>query len=164
MFFTCPNQFVLLCAALCLCSCAAPRTAPRFDAPSTASIKASTEKARQHVGSARKTVQIISQAPEISANPVLELKVQSLGIDLDNALSALDTTEGARQQLDTQVKTQTDKANALARDYDKASLTIISLKESRHRWVTFFTGSLLVNVAAIGWIFRKPIMLLIAGI
>jgi chromosome segregation ATPase len=147
--------------------CAATKSAPRFSQPSTTAIRSGLTEAKKSVTTAKekvKAIEKIAEKPEITPDDraVLKLQIASLGTDLDNALTALDTSEGARQQLDTQLKTETDKANALARDYDQASLTITSLKTSRHRWVKFFIISLTVNIAAIGWIFRKPIMLLLA--
>jgi uncharacterized coiled-coil DUF342 family protein len=150
----------VVAASLLLCSCAGPRTAPRFDKPSTSAIAQSHKEATGHVKAAKKKAEQL----EKDVPKEFRLQVVSLRVDLDNALTSLDASEGARKQLDSQLQQQTTKANKLADSYDKASLQITSLEKSRHRWVKYFATSALLNALALGWIFRKPIFALIAAI
>jgi chromosome segregation ATPase len=148
-----------LLSPLLLASCTTTQTAPRFEKPSTAAIAKAHGEAISHIKSARtKAEQIEKQAPES-----LKLPVASLRVDLDNALTSLDTGEGARKQLESQLQQQTDKANKLANDFDHSSAEILSLKSSRHRWVKYLAFSMLANIAAVGWIFRKPIFAALAA-
>ena len=154
--------------SLSLFACQTPRTAPRFNAPSTAPIAESTKKARQHVTSARvKTKEIeatIAKEPASETTSTLKLQVYDLEMDLDNAIGALDTSEGARLQLDAQLKTQAKQANDLADNYDKAQVQITSIAASRHEWVVKFWYSTGLLALAVAWIFRKPLLMLAGGI
>jgi Skp family chaperone for outer membrane proteins len=105
-----------LAAALAValfCSCASTRPAPRFDVPSTAPIQQAHQQIAKHLDSAKEhTKQIESECPQAKAN------IAALSADLDGAYSELQTSEGARLQLDTQLKQQTDKANQVAAQLD----------------------------------------------
>lgn len=98
---------------LSLCSCSAPQIAPRFVQPSTSAIAEGHVKAISSVQSAKKRAEDLE-----AANPALKLQIEPLKVDLENALSALDTSEGARKQLDEQLGQQTTKANKLADAFD----------------------------------------------
>src|SRR3954464_5360975 len=101
---------------LLLTGCAsAPHKAPRFDLPSTVEIRRATLAAKTHIESAKKEVVIISEEC-----PQAKEQIVALSADLDGALAELQTSEGSRVQLDTQLATQTTRANQLATDYDKA--------------------------------------------
>lgn len=144
--------------ALGFCSCATTHTAPRFDKPSTQTIAKATKKAIGHVQSAQGKLDELQKSHQ-----ELKLQIASIKVDLDSALTDLNTSEGARKQLETQLKDQTAKANALADSYDKAGVQITSLKASRHRWVKYFMYSSGLLALAGVWIFRKPLLLLASG-
>lgn len=144
----------IVAGLLLFVGCAGPHKAPRFIQPSTVPIQKSISAAKTHVEQAKVIVRKVE-----TACPQAAAQIDALNVSLDGALSELQTSEGARIQLETQLKTQTDQANALAADYDKASVTITSLKESRHRWVKWFWFSTAGLALCAAWIFRKPIML-----
>lgn len=143
-------------ALLLFSGCAtAPRKAPRFDQPSTVEIRKAIALARTHIQHAKTVVAAVS-----IACPDQKPQIDAISSDLDGALSELQTSEGARAQLDIQLTQQTDRANQLADDYDKSGATITSLQQSRHGWVKRFwmvTGALTLAAA---WIFRKPLLAL----
>jgi Skp family chaperone for outer membrane proteins len=151
---------ILALAAIALCSCAsAPRTAPRFSAPTTKHIQQSAQSAKGHVQDAKKQAEgLAKEAPQ------LKLQITALQISLDGALSDLNTLEGARKQLQAELALQTKQANNLADNYDKASAQITSLKTSRHRYVKYcwYLGGLLA--LSVVWILRRPLLLLIGGL
>jgi hypothetical protein len=115
--------YAIIISGACLCSCAAPRVTPRFTQPSTAPIARSITDARKNVSSAKDKAKAIEQA---EANPQVKLQIIELRTYLDNALQALDTSESERLRLDEQLKNQTNSANKLADDHDKAQAKIKS--------------------------------------
>lgn len=151
---------ITLLFALLLCSCATSQhIAPRFDQPTTAVIADANKKAVQHIQ------QATQQATQIEKQfPLAAPMVFALSRSLDDARNELGVSEGARIQLQSQLKTQTDKANDLARNYDNSALSITALKTSRHRWVNYFWMSTGLLTAALVWIFRKPLLLLATGL
>jgi hypothetical protein len=110
---------------LFICGCSATRTAPRFEKPSTAAIGESHKKAISHVQAAKAKVAEIEKA-----NPTLTLQIAAITVDLDSALKELNTSEGARLQLDAELKQQTEKANILADAFDKSNLRLSRGAES----------------------------------
>lgn len=107
------TRLLAIAALGLLCSCSTTRIAPRFVQPSTSAIKEGHVKAISSVQSAKKRAEDLE-----AANPALKLQIEPLKLDLENALSALDASEGARKQLDEQLGQQTAKANKLADDFD----------------------------------------------
>lgn len=154
------KNFLLALAAMALCACSTvPRVAPRFDRPSTQPIQKAHKAAIGHVQSAQQKLDTLEKSHE-----ELKLQIDSIKVDLSNALTDLNTSEGARLALDDQLEVQTTKANHLADDYDTASAALTSMKASRHRWVTYFWYSSGLLALALLWVFRKPLLLLIAGL
>jgi len=153
--------FFSLAAAICLCACATQHVAPRFQTPSTQVVSQSQKKVASNVASAKTKAKQIEQQEK---DPQLKIQIQSLQVDLDNALGELNTSSGALSQLQVQLDQQTKTANTLADNYDKAGAQITSLKVSRHRWVTYFWYSTGLLALAGVWIFRKPLLMLAAGI
>lgn len=148
--------FVIL-GVLSLSSCAtAPRVAPRFVQPSTAPIQRATAATKKHIESAKVIVrEVEKECPDAAP------QIVALNADLDGALNELQTSEGARVQLETQLSAQTQQANTLADNYDKAGAQITSLRESRHGWVKWFWYSAAANIALLAWIFKGPLLRLI---
>lgn len=153
---------IVALAVICLCACSTTRTAPRFTQPSTQRIATGVTSARKSVQAANQKAQAIQQVAEKDC-PELKLQITSLESNLVDALSSLSETEGARTQLESQIKTQTDAANQLVDRYNKSEATMASIKASRHRWVTYFLYSSGLLALSVLWILRKPLFLLIAG-
>lgn len=152
-----PNAFSILILPflLFLASCSSvPRVAPRFVQPSTTPIAVAHKATQKHIEDAKVIVREIEKdCPD--AKP----QVAALTADLDGALSELATSEGARVQLETQLKSQTQSCNDLADNYDKAATQIETLKQSRHHWVKLFWYSTIGLVLAAAWIFHKPLLM-----
>lgn len=156
----------LIILASILCSCTAPRVAPRFTSPSTVGIHQSVDQIAQHTGKARDIVSNLKT--QIAKTPDAKLSlaqpyVDSLLTELNTVYSENDQLKGQVGSLDTQLKDQTVKANNLADAYDKSAQKIQTEHKWVVRWFKLFAISALVNIVAIGWIFRKPIMLAAAG-
>lgn len=146
--------FAIFALSVLLSGCAgAPRTAPRFVAASTQPIARATAVAKTHVEHAR----VILKEIQVES-PQSRAQINAVSKDLDGALSELNTSEGARIQLQTQLEQQVTQANQMAADCDKKTVENLQLKESRHGWVKWFWYSAALNIAALAWIFRKPLM------
>ena len=156
------KNVILLSIAMALCACSTvPRVAPRFDTPSTKPIQQSTTKAVSHVQAAQQKAKVIEAAEK---DPAIKLQIDSLQVDLGNALTELNTSKGEIAQLDTQLQQQTTKANSLADSFDRSSAQLTSLAASRHRWVKYFWYSTGLLALAGVWIFRKPLLMLASGL
>lgn len=144
---------------LFLTGCAtAPRTAPRFTVPSTAPLEQAHKSAIKHIETAK--TQIITIEKEC---PQAAVQINALSLSLDQAESELQTSEGARVQLQTELEREVTQANQLATDYDKASARITGLEESRHGWVKrFWLATAIAGMCCI-WIFRRPLLMLIGA-
>lgn len=154
-------EVIVPIAAMLLCSCAqTPRIAPRFVAPSTAPLAVSHKQATTHVEAAKEKAKQL----ETEVAPELKLQVAALEVDLDNALGDLNTSEGQRQQLDTQLAQEADRSNKLADNYDKAAVKITNLEVSRHKYVKLLFYAVGALALAGAWIFRKPLLMLAGGI
>lgn len=103
-----------------LTGCAsAPRIAPRFEQPSTVPIQKAHAAVKSHIEAAKVAATDLSRhCPEAKA------EIVALSADLDGALMELQTSEGARVQLDTQLQEQTKKANKLAAHSDKSDAAL----------------------------------------
>lgn len=160
--------------ALVLPGCATRlQTAPTFDQPSTTAIRtsltvvhASHVKAQEAVKTTAHDLDTILDAcPQAKAIIVqAQLALTQASTAVADAEAATAQAEGARDQLDTQLKQTTDKANALARNFLQSQSQITALQQSRHSWVKrFWMAAGMLTLAAV-WIFRKPIMLMAGGI
>ena len=145
----------------------------QFLQPSTATIKtAHAVIQKQHTVAKEQIAVTAKDLNEIlDLCPATKAIITQAQFDLSKAKDAVEAAdaatsqaEGARDQLDEQLKEQTDSANALASDYAKSESQITSLKESRHSFVklSWELGGLLV--AALAFIFRKPLFALLGGI
>lgn len=150
------KKFLPIMAAALMTACASTHTAPRFVLPDLTPVAVAHEKAENHIESAR------DKAKQLEADvaPALKLQVASLELDLDNALRDLSTSKGSLDQLEVQLEQQTAQANKLAASYDKASAEITALKDSRHFYVKLLIAVCGLELLSLGWIFRKPLLLL----
>lgn len=105
------------------------------------------------------------------ASPAAKAIIAQSMLDLSQAADAVTQAEaataqaeGARTQLDTQLKDTTDKANALARNFNTSQVQILALKDSRHSWVKRFWEAAGLLVLSAAWIFKRPLMLMAGGI
>src|SRR4051812_9343044 len=91
---------------LLLTGCAtAPHTAPRFTEPSTVPIRKAIAAAKSHVESAQKAIVIIQdKCPEAKA------EIDAVSTDLAGAVNELQTSEGARLQLQTELTREVAQA------------------------------------------------------
>lgn len=154
----------IISGVLLFTGCAsAPKSAPRFTAPSTVPIQKAISAAKTKVDSAKKNLSTLNQELSTDCQRQAAAMVYALTQDLDGVNAELATAEGARDQLQLELTTQVKQANDLARDYDKANATITSLKESRHHYVKLALILMLMLLLESAWIFRKP-LLAIAGI
>src|SRR5882724_4539565 len=102
--------------ALCLCSCATQQhMAPRFVQPSTAPIQKAQAATHVSIQKAQEIVKTLT-----ITLPPDQTKIDALSQALNDAQTSNDQIEGARAALETQLKQQTDTANTLASNYDKA--------------------------------------------
>jgi chromosome segregation ATPase len=83
---------------------------------------------------------------------------------LTNELNAAYAGLAGAQDLADELQKQNDgvilQANEVVADRNKLQSQIEPLKESRHRWVKYFWYSAALSIAAVAWIFKKPLMLL----
>lgn len=156
---------------LLLTGCASgPAKAPRFVQPSTVPIHKAIAVTQQHQSNVAAKLQ---KAKTVTASlsdacPQAKDKIDALTQDLEDAyadnqlaLMSLQSAEGARDQLQTELASQVKQCNQLASDYDKAGAQITSLKESRHGWVKRFWIAAGAGTLCLIWIFRKPLLLLV---
>jgi hypothetical protein len=149
----------VLAASLLFASCASQQhIAPRFVQPSTAPIQKAQAVTHTNIQKAQEIVKTLT-----ITLPPDQTKIDALSQALNDAQTSNDQIEGARAALETQLKSQTDTANTLASNYDKAGAQIVGLQESRHGWVKrFWMASGLLLLAGL-WIFKKPILAMVGG-
>ena len=132
---------------LAVCSCSSvPRVAPRFVAPSVAPIQSAHKEAEQHIEKAKAIASSLNLTPEDKA------KGDALLHELSDVQSAIAKATGATDAVDQQGQQQAKQGNTLADNYDKQSVQIKSLEESRHRYVKMawlFGGILGLEVLAV---------------
>jgi hypothetical protein len=159
----------LLFPCALLCSCATRSPSVPFVQPSTTPIKqahAIIQKehlaAKQHIAvTANDLNQILDACPQAKAIIAqAQFNLSEARDSVDAAEAARAQAEGARDQLDLQLKDQTDTCNAVARDYESSKVQINSLNESRHGWVKRFWIVSGLLVAAGIWIFKGPLLAL----
>ncbi len=149
----------IVCGLLLFTGCAtAPHAAPRYVQPTTIPIQKAIAVAQAHITAAQAKVVVIEKEC-----PAAKPEIDALSTDLNGAYNELQTSEGARVQLDTQLKDMTEGYNQLADRYDKSAIQIEGLQESRHGWVKRFWLATVAAAVSAAWIFKKPLLLL-AGI
>jgi chromosome segregation ATPase len=123
-------------------------------------VQASATKIQQHVVSAQKTAQDlkaeIAKQPQgalVLAQPYVDTLLQ----ELDNANAETNVLKGTVSQLTTEITSQTAKANSLADSYDKAAAQIQREHSAIMTFVKLLSLSVIVNLACLAWIFRRPI-------
>lgn len=152
------RKFLAILAALSLGACASPQLAPRFTPTNLAPVEQSQKEVETHAKKARAISKDIQQDC-----PQAQALIDQLNAEIDGLLQANAQGQGALAQAKTEIKAQTDKANNLATAYDKQGVTIKAKDEAIHRRNKILAMLFVLNLACLAWIFRRPLLALVAA-